>query len=72
MIIPNKHLTPPASALVSAFVLGLGVAALASPGIAENRNNSARDAAIHECSVKASKWSFRWWAQLEGLLLQPE
>jgi hypothetical protein len=42
------------------LALGLSVAALASPGFAqrrEDRNNAREQAAIHECSVKAGKYS---------------
>ena len=42
------------------LALGLAVAGLASPSFAqraENRTNAARDAATHECSVEASKYS---------------
>jgi hypothetical protein len=58
MIMLNKLLTAP----VSAMVLGLSVAALTTPSFAqaqrsEFRSNAARDAAIHDCSVKASKHS---------------
>jgi hypothetical protein len=49
---------------LAALALGLAVAGLASPSFgqrAENPNNTARDTAIHECSVKASKWSNTMW-----------
>jgi hypothetical protein len=61
MIMLNKLLTVP----VSAMVLGLSVVALPTPSFAqarEHRNNTnARDAAIHDCSMKASKWSNTMW-----------
>jgi hypothetical protein len=49
---------------LAGLALGLAVAGLASPSFAqrsENRTDRARDAAIHDCSVKASKWSNTMW-----------
>jgi len=60
MIILNKRLTPSAPALVSTLALALSIAALAAPGFAQTPedHNSARErAAIHECSVRAGKYS---------------
>ncbi|MEA3070502.1 MAG: hypothetical protein QOD29_1948 [Alphaproteobacteria bacterium] len=50
---------------LAGLALGLAIAASASPSLgrpADNRNtNSARDAAIHDCSAGASKWSNTMW-----------
>jgi hypothetical protein len=49
---------------LTGLALGLAIAGLASPSFAqrsENRTDPARDAAIHDCSVKASKWSNTMW-----------
>ena len=43
---------------------GLAVAGWALPSFAqrgEDPNHTARDAAVHECSVKAQKWSNTMW-----------
>jgi len=56
MITVNKHLTAP----VSALALGLAFAALASPSFAqrsEDHMSAARAAAIHECNLRAAKYS---------------
>ena len=52
------------SKIVLSLALGLAVATVASPSFAqrtENHNDKARDAAIHECSVQAQKWSNTMW-----------
>ena len=46
---------------LAGLALGLGVAALATPGFGQNQSRAnqttaAREAAIHECSVRASKF----------------
>jgi hypothetical protein len=49
---------------LAGLALGLAVAGLASPSFAqrtEDRNDAARDAAVHECSVKAQRWSNTMW-----------
>lgn len=49
---------------LAALAFWLAVTGLASPSLAqrtENPNDAARDAAIHDCSVKAQKWSNTMW-----------
>ena len=50
---------------LAGLALGLAIAAAASPSLgrpADNWDtNSARDAAIHDCSMAASKWSNTMW-----------
>jgi hypothetical protein len=49
---------------VTAIAFGLAIAGSATPGFAQrsdHRGNAARDAAIHDCSVKASTWSNGGW-----------
>jgi hypothetical protein len=49
---------------LTAIAVGLAIASSATPGFAQrsdHRGDTARDAAIHDCSVKASKWSNTMW-----------
>ena len=57
---------------LAGLALGLTVAAVVTPGFGQsesrvNQTSAAREAAIHECSVKASKYSMSSWqsTQLE-------
>jgi hypothetical protein len=53
--------------IIAPLALGLMVAAGASPSLAQRANHggagaaTGRDAAVHECSVAASKWSNTMW-----------
>jgi hypothetical protein len=45
---------------LTTIALGLAIAGSATPGFAQRsdyRSNAARDAAIHDCNMKASKYS---------------
>ena len=49
---------------LTAIALALAIAGAATPSFAQRsdrRGNTGRDAAIHHCSVKASKWSNEQW-----------
>ena len=49
---------------LTAITLGLAISGAAMPSFAQrshHRGNTGRDAAIHYCSVKASKWSNEQW-----------
>jgi hypothetical protein len=49
---------------LAALALALAIAGTASPSFAQqsrNHSDQARDAAVQECSVKASKWSNTMW-----------
>jgi hypothetical protein len=50
---------------LAGLALGLAIAASASPSFArtadKGNSDSARDAAIHDCSMQASKWSNTMW-----------
>jgi hypothetical protein len=49
---------------LTAIALGLAIASAATPSFAQradHRGAPARDAAIHDCSVQASKWSNTMW-----------
>ena len=64
MITANKHLT----ASVPALALGLALVALASPSFAqrsEDHMSAARAAAMHECSVRASKYTQHTWGDVQ-------
>ena len=50
-----------ALATLAAGLMVVGATTSAFAQKADHRDNAARDAAIHECSVKASKWSNTMW-----------
>jgi hypothetical protein len=52
---------------LAALALGLAVTALASPSFAQSEEHisAARAAAIHECSVRAGKYTEYLWGDFE-------
>ena len=49
---------------LATLALGLMIAGSATPSFAQRADHhsaAARDAAVHDCSVKASKWSNTMW-----------
>jgi hypothetical protein len=53
------------NASAAAFVLGLALTALASPVSAEYPVSAAREAALRECNVAASKYTAHIWLSMQ-------